>query len=69
METNLINSYNLSLTIKKHSVVDVSQITTISKARIVNPIRPTDSLHGVLLDRKNLNEINEKMKKLFIFDK
>lgn len=55
--------------LSKKSIADINQITTISKSRIINPIRSNDTLSGVRLDSHYLDKINLKVKELFIFDK
>lgn len=55
--------------LKPGTVANIGQITTISKKRIVNPIRNTNSLYNVRLSASDLDEINEKLKKLYTFEK
>ena len=52
---------------KDGSVALVSQITTISKMRIFDPRNLKGVLSGISLSEENMNEINEKLKKLYVF--
>lgn len=52
---------------KKGSFAIVNQITTISKQRIYDPKHVKDILHGIKLSNENLDLINEKLKKLYIW--
>lgn len=51
--------------IKSFSVADVGQITTISKMRILNPLRYTDPLFNAKLPGKWMNLIDKKIKELY----
>ncbi|MGN0534409.1 MAG: type II toxin-antitoxin system PemK/MazF family toxin [Eubacterium sp.] len=53
--------------LKRGTVVSVSQITTISKQRIINPKKIKDTLAGIKIDTQDLNELNNKLQNLFIF--
>lgn len=63
LEKNIKYTDNL----KDNSVASISQITTISKMRIINPIRPRDTLSNVKLDEEFLEKINEKIKYLYVY--
>lgn len=57
------------LKLKNGSIVDVGQITTISKMRIVNPKIHSDSLYGLKLKPSDLDVLNRKISELFINNK
>lgn len=63
------NKLKKALELNKESVADINQITTISKLRILNPRRKEDTLSNVTLDSKYMDQINNKIKELFVFDK
>lgn len=50
---------------KRGSIALISQITTISKIRIYDPLYPSDSLNKIRLSEESLNLIDEKVKKFF----
>lgn len=52
---------------KSGSLAIVNQITTISKQRIYDPKHVKDILSGIKLSNENLDLINEKIKKLYIW--
>ena len=52
---------------KSGSFAIVNQITTISKQRIYDPKHVKDILSGIKLSNENLDLINEKLKKLYIW--
>lgn len=52
---------------KTGSFAIVNQITTISKQRIYDPKHVKDILSGIKLSDENLDLINEKLKKLYIW--
>lgn len=54
------------LTMKKGSVALISQITTISKLRIYNPLRNDDILGKVKLSDENLNKIDNHILKYYL---
>ena len=54
--------------LKKGSLVNLGQITTISKQRISNPKMVSDSLYKIKLCNTDLDIINEKLKKLYIHE-
>ncbi|MDD2377143.1 MAG: type II toxin-antitoxin system PemK/MazF family toxin [Clostridia bacterium] len=54
---------------KLGSIALVNQITTISKMRIYNPKNVSDILYNVKLDVDEMDLINKKIIKLYIFDK
>ena len=53
--------------LKNGTIVAVSQITTISKLRIVNPKNSKDSLYDIKLDVVDLDKLNDYIKKLYIY--
>lgn len=63
------NKLSKALELNKGSIADINQITTISKLRILNPRRKEDTLSNVILDSKYMDQINNKIKELFVFDK
>ena len=63
------NKLSKALELNKGSIADINQITTISKLRILNPRRKEDTLSNVILDPKYMDQINNKIKELFVFDK
>ena len=54
---------------KEGSIALVNQITTISKIRIFDPRNLKGVLSGISLSEENMEKINKKMKKLYIFEK
>ena len=52
---------------KKGSYAIINQITTISKQRIYDPKHTKDILSGIKLSNQNMDLINEKIKKLYIW--
>jgi uncharacterized protein YoxC len=50
---------------KSGSIALVGQITTISKIRIYNPLRKSDSLHGIRLAPEYMDKIDAKVKDLY----
>ncbi|WP_196601558.1 hypothetical protein [Pectinatus frisingensis] len=52
---------------KNGSVALIKQITTISKIRIINPIKDTDALSGLRISVKYLNSIDNKLKEFYIY--
>ena len=52
--------------LKDGTVVSVSQITTISKQRIVNPKQNADALSGIKLSNEDLDKLNEHINYLFV---
>lgn len=54
--------------LKKGSLVNLGQITTISKQRISNPKMVSDSLYKIKLCAEDLEIINQKLKKLYIHE-
>lgn len=63
------NKLSKALELNKGSIADINQITTISKLRILNPRRKEDTLSNIILDSKYMDQINNKIKELFVFDK
>lgn len=55
--------------LKNGTIVAVSQITTISKLRIINPKSSKDSLYDIKLNTDDLDKLNDYIKKLYIFEK
>ena len=51
---------------KKGSIALLSQITSVSKMRIIKPTRTTDALSGIRLSDDSLNAIDERIKKLYL---
>lgn len=52
--------------LKEGSIALVSQITTVSKMRIIKPLRTTDGLSGVCVSNSILDIIDNKIKELYI---
>ena len=65
---NLDRSMKQMLKLKKGTIVNVGQVITISKMRISNPKSHSDSLYGIKLSKKDLDTLNEKLKKLYIYN-
>lgn len=63
------NKLSKALELNKGSIADINQITTISKLRILNPRRKEDTLSNIILDSEYMDQINNKIKELFVFDK
>lgn len=63
------NKLTKALELNKGSIADINQITTISKLRILNPRRKEDTLSNIILDSEYMDQINNKIKELFVFDK
>ncbi len=62
-----LNSFKAKMDkLKNGSIVNFSQITTISKQRILNPKQSKDALTGIRVKTTDLDKMNEKLKKLFI---
>lgn len=55
--------------LKSGTVVQLGQITTISKIRILNPKKAADSLNKIRLHPDDMDVINEKFKSLYLFTK
>jgi len=53
--------------LKYDTVVNVSQITTISKMRIITPKSNNDLLSGLKLSDEDINELKAYLKKLYLF--
>lgn len=53
--------------LKSGSIVNLSQITTISKQRILNPKQSKDALTGIRVKDSDLDEISKKLKHLYKF--
>ncbi|MDO4285554.1 MAG: type II toxin-antitoxin system PemK/MazF family toxin [Eubacteriales bacterium] len=52
---------------KSGSIALVSQITTVSKIKIMDPKNSHGILFGIRLNEESMDKINKKMKELFIF--
>lgn len=50
---------------KSGSIALVSQITTISKVRIYNPVTKRSTLHGIRLSAESMDKLDEKIKELY----
>ncbi|MDU6361041.1 MAG: type II toxin-antitoxin system PemK/MazF family toxin [Clostridiales bacterium] len=53
---------------KAGSIALINQVTTISKLRIYNPKNSSGVLHGIRLSPAKLDAINDKFKKLYVYD-
>lgn len=51
---------------KEGSIALVSQITTVSKMRIIKPLRTTDALSGICVSSGTLDKIDGKIQELYI---
>lgn len=51
---------------KEGSIALISQITSISKMRIIKPTRTTDALSGIRLSDNSLNAIDQKISELYL---
>ena len=51
---------------KEGSIALISQITSISKIRIIKPTRTTDALSGIRLSDNSLNAIDQKISELYL---
>lgn len=62
-----LSSRNIKLLdkLKLGTVVDAGQVITISKLRIINPCKKTDSLTGIKLIEADLHTLNSYLKKLY----
>lgn len=61
-----LNVLDYTENLKNESVADIGQITTISKQRINHPCKNKDVLAGVIIPQELMNEIDNKIKKLYI---
>lgn len=52
---------------KQGSIANTCQITTISKIRIIRPLKKDDPLYGLRLSENDMEKINEQVKNLFVF--
>ena len=69
-QQDYLNKIGLEISrMKEGSIALVNQITTISKIRIFDPRNLKGVLSGISLSEENMEKINEKMKKLYIFEK
>ena len=50
----------------KGSIVDVQQILTVSKQRIITPVRSSDALFGVQIPDNCLQEIDDLIIKQYV---
>lgn len=55
--------------LKLGTIASVSQITTISKQRIINPKNNKDSLSGLKLNSSDLDTLNKYISNLYLFSK
>lgn len=55
--------------LKEGTVVNASQITTISKQRIINPKHAKDTLNNIKLKPFDLDTLNKYLEKLYFFKK
>lgn len=53
---------------KKGSILEVGQITTISKQRISNPKMQSDSLFGIKLSKEDIYNLDAKINELYLND-
>lgn len=53
--------------LKSGTIVNVSQITTVSKMRILNPKQSGDSLNGIKLTEEDLDTLNMYLKNLYLY--
>lgn len=53
---------------KEGSVALINQITTVSKMRIFDPRNLKGVLSGISLSAESMDKINEKVKKLYVFE-
>lgn len=68
-ETNAIKLQNLNVELnkmKKGSIIQIEQITTISKMRIEIPKNNMDALSGIRLSNDTLDKIDKKIEELFM---
>lgn len=65
---NLDKSMKQMLKLKKGTTVNVGQIITVSKMRISNPKLRSDSMYGIKISNNDLDTLNEKLKKLYIYN-
>lgn len=61
----LENMGNELSNLKTGSVANIGQIVTISKLRIINPKKTTDTLSKITASEKDMNIIDEKIRTLF----
>ena len=52
--------------LKSGSIIDVGQIVTVSKMRLLNPKNAKDSLSKIKLSNEDLDLLNNKLKTLYI---
>lgn len=64
---DLNKDFNYTSRLKEGTIAAVSQITTVSKLRVINPIRSNDTLANVKIETEYLDLINKKLKKLYIY--
>ncbi len=57
---------NELLSLKSGSIAKIKQITTISKIRIYNPQKVSDSLNGIRFSEDTMIAINDKLKESYI---
>lgn len=54
--------------IKWGSIALVNQITTVSKIRIYDPVKNSDSLNNIRFDAEIMDQIDDGIKKLFMYN-
>lgn len=59
---------NELLKLKTGSIIEIGQITTISKLRILNPKFPSDTLNKIRVAPDDLDEINKKIEYLYLYN-
>lgn len=65
---DMLKNHRKEIERMKHgSMAVVNQITTISKQRIYIPKKSTDFLYGITLSSSEMDKINSKIKKLYVF--
>lgn len=62
----LVKTIDALKKMKKGSILEVGQITTISKQRISNPKMKSDSLFGISLSKEDIQNLNAKIKELYV---
>lgn len=66
---DMLKSHQKEIERMKHgSMAVVNQITTISKQRIYIPKKSTDFLYGITLSPSAMDNINAKIKELYVFE-
>lgn len=71
LETEIDNAKKVQkelLSLKEGSVAKLEQIRTISKIRIYNPKRKSNSLYGIRFSKPSMQKINDRIKELYVFN-